>query len=421
MRIAMFEDTYWPKIDGINTSVELFAKELRKRGHEVVIIAPRHPHADYGAIDVDVDTILLPAVATEFLYPGTSLGKFWKGMGTGPVAERFATWKPDILHSHTEFTIGLWTASYWRTRLDARRIHTYHTLWTEYLFYLPIPELVSQPVVRYIAPRTTAKRYDGVIAPTERMREALITDWGITEAWWSPIDVVPTGIDVARMMTGDGARFRAKHGIRDDERVLLYLGRLAAEKNVELVVKTFAELERRRERRVRFVVAGGGPEGYVVKLEAQAAAMGVPDIVWTGFVRGQDWLDTYAAADVVLFPSVTESQGLVVVEALAAGVPLVSVEVMGPASTMKGERGCLFADNDPDAFASATQRLLHDDALYERKCREALDIARVSSVEHRTDELLAVYERVLGQRPGVGLGLAGKTRFGRAEGRPPRR
>lgn len=319
MRIAMFEDTYWPKIDGINTSVELFSKELKKRGHEVVIIAPKHPQADYRTIDVDDDTILLPAVPTEFLYPGTSLGKFWKGMGTGPVAERFAKWKPDILHSHTEFTIGLWMASYWRTRLGARRVHTYHTLWTEYLFYLPIPELVSQPLVRYLAPRTTEKRFDGVIAPTEKMREALISDWGITEEW-SHIDVVPTGIDVTGMMKGDNARFRAKYGIHDDESVLLYLGRIGTEKNVELVIQTFAELKRRGEQRVRFVVVGG-PEGHVEKLKAHAAAMGVPDIIWTGFVRGQDWLDAYAAADVVLYPSMTEAQGLVVLEALAAGVP----------------------------------------------------------------------------------------------------
>ncbi|HEY4219760.1 MAG TPA: glycosyltransferase, partial [Myxococcota bacterium] len=404
MRIAMFEDTYWPKIDGINTSVELFSKELRKRGHEVLIVAPRHPDADYNEISVDDDTILVPAVATEWLYPGTSLGKFWQGMGKGPVAERFKNWRPDILHSHTEFTIGLWMASYWRSRFQSqgtRRVHTYHTLWTEYLFYLPLPQAFSQPLVRWLAPRTTQKRFDGVIAPTEKMRDALISDWGITPAW-SDIDVVPTGIDVARMTTGSNERFRTRYAIKDDESVILYLGRIGTEKNVELVMKTFAELVKRGEKNVRFVVAGGGPESYVDKLKKQAIDMGVHNIVWTGFVRGQDWLDAYAAADVMLFPSVTETQGLVVVEALAAGVPLVSVEAMGPASTMKGERGCLFADNDPAVFATATQRLLRDEVLYERKKREALEIAKVSSVEHRTDELLAVYERVLGANASAG-------------------
>jgi glycosyltransferase involved in cell wall biosynthesis len=401
MRIAMLLDTYWPKIDGVNTSVELFSQELRKRGHEVMIVAPRHPHADYRQHNVDDDTFLLPSVSVEMLYPGTALGKFWHGMGSGVIADLFSKRRPDILHSHTEFTIGLWMASYWRTRLGelgTRRVHTYHTLWTEYLFYLPVPEAFSQPLVRYLAPRITRKRFDGVIAPTEKMRDALIDDWGITPEW-AGIDVVPTGIDVAKMQRGDNARFRARYGIKDDENVLLYLGRIGTEKNVELVIKTFAELRRRGESKVRFVVAGGGPPAYVDKLKKQAADMGVSDIVWTGFVRGQDWLDTYAAADIVLFPSVTETQGLVVVEALAAGVPLVSVEAMGPASTMKGERGCLFADNDPHAFATSTQRLLRDEVLYERKKREALDIAKRSSIEQRTDELLATYERVLGAKP----------------------
>lgn len=401
MRIAMFEDTYWPKIDGVNTSVELFGKELRKRGHEVMIVAPRHPDADMSQAPRDDDTILLPAVATELLYPGSSLGKFWHGMGVGPVADAFAKRRPDILHSHTEFTIGLWMASYWRTRLGAagtRRVHTYHTLWTEYLFYLPLPEFVSQPLVRWLAPRVTRKRFDGVIAPTEKMREALVSDWGITDEW-ANIDVVPTGIDISQFSRGDNARFRARYAIKDDESVILYLGRIGTEKNVELVIKTFAELKRRGEQNVKFVVAGHGPDSYVDKLKAQAKEMGLDDVVWTGFVRGQDWLDAYAAADVLLFPSVTETQGLVVIEALAAGVPLVSVEAMGPASTMKGERGCLFSDNDPAAFATATQRLLKDEVLYERKRREALEIARQGSIEKRTDELLVVYDRVLRTQP----------------------
>jgi glycosyltransferase involved in cell wall biosynthesis len=403
MRIAMFEDTFWPKIDGINVSVNLFTRELRKRGHEVLVIAPAYPKADYSTQDIDDDTILLPSVPADVIYPGTALGKFWRGMANGVVADAFKKRRPDILHSHTEFTIGLWMASYWRTRLGAegtRRVHTYHTLWTEYLFYLPLPEAVTQPLVRYLAPRVTKKRFDGVIAPTEKMKDALISDWGITPEW-AQVDVVPTGIDISQFAKGDNARFRAKYGIKADENVLLYLGRIGTEKNVELVIKTFAELKKRGEQNVRYVFAGGGPEAYVEKLKKMAAEMGMGDIIWTGFVRGQDWLDTYAAADVVLFPSVTETQGLVVVEALAAGVPLVSVEAMGPASTMKGERGCLFADNDPVKFANATQRLLKDEVLYERKKREALEIARSSSIEHRTDELLAVYDRVLGKKTTV--------------------
>ncbi|MBI1944457.1 MAG: glycosyltransferase [Deltaproteobacteria bacterium] len=394
MRIAMFVDTYPPKIDGMTISVELFTNELRRRGHEVVVVAPRHPRHEYGPLHPD--TLLIPAVASDWIYPDTSLGKFWKSMGRGVVAERFARWRPDIIHSHTEFTLGLWSASYWRTRLaplGTRRVHTFHTLWTEYLFYLPIPELISQPLLRYLAPRTAKKRFDAIIAPSDKMRDALIADWGIPPDRCD-INVVPTGIDLDRFRSGNNARFRQRWGIAAEDDVVLYLGRIGTEKNVELVIDTFAELQRRSHEHARYVIAGGGPEDYLVELRERAAAAKV-DIVWTGFVRGDDLLDAYAAADLMLFPSTTETQGLVVTESLAAGVPLVSVEAMGPASTMRGERGCLFAADDPVAFADAAQRLLKDEVLYRRKCREAEEIARGCSIEHRTDELLAVYEKTL--------------------------
>jgi glycosyltransferase involved in cell wall biosynthesis len=387
MRIAMFQDTFRPKVDGIVVSTELFSKELRKRGHEVMVFAPKHPDFTYN--DLEEDTFLIDAVKTDFLYPGVSLGKFWKGN----LGEIFAKRKPDLIHSQTEFTIGHWMASYWKSKLDVPRVHTFHTLWTEYLFYLPVPEFVSQPFSRWLAPRLVNKRFNAVIAPTEKMAEAVRDDWNVH----SPVDVVPTGIDLSQFSRMDGGAFRAEYGIRPEDKVVLYLGRLGTEKNVELVINTFGELQKRGEKNLRFVVAGGGPDFYVEKLKKMAAEQGIKDIIWTGFVRGQQWLNTYGAADIVLFPSITETQGLVVVEALAAGKPLVSVEAMGPASTMKGERGCLFADNDTQKFADATARLLHDEVLYSRKKKEALDVARGCSIEQRTDELLAVYERILGR------------------------
>jgi len=143
------------------------------------------------------------------------------------------------------------------------------------------------------------------------------------------------------------------------------------------------------------VIAGDGPASYVKKLRNQAKAKQLDDIIWTGIVRGQDWLDCYGSADLFLFPSVTETQGLVVLESLAAGVPVVTVEAMGPALTMQGEKGGLFADNNPEHFADQAQRLLHDAALYETKKNEAIELALSFSIENRTRELAAVYEKVI--------------------------
>ena len=195
----------------------------------------------------------------------------------------------------------------------------------------------------------------------------------------------------------NGARFKEKYQINSDERLILYLGRLGDEKNTDLVVSSMAELKRRGEKNLRFVIAGDGPASYVKGLKKRAQALGMDEIIWTGIVRGQDWLDCYGAADVFLFPSVTETQGLVVLESLAAGVPVVTVEAMGPAQTMAGERGGFFADNDPAAFADKTQALLHQGDLYERKQKEALELAMSFSIEKRAQDLIAVYEAVLEQ------------------------
>lgn len=388
MRIAIFQDTYHPATNGVVISTDLFIRELKRRGHEVLLIAPRHP--DYRE-PAPEGVLLVDAVAIDFIYPGASLGKFWKG----EVGKALRAFRPDLIHSMTEFTIGHFMASYFRKKLRIPRVHTFHTLWNQYLFYVPgLPQFLSQPLFRWLLPRLSKRSYDRLLVPSDAMRDVVLEEWGVREP---RIDVLPTGLDFSRFAGMDGSRFRAQRDIPTDARVLLYLGRLGDEKNVELVLHTFAELKRRGEPNLRFVIAGGGPDVYLRKIHQLAAALGLEnDILWTGFIRGQEWADCYDAADLVLFPSVTETQGLVVVEALAAGVPLVSVDALGPGSVMRGERGCLFAKNDAADFSDKVQRLLGDDVLMERKRREAREVARSYSIEQRGAELEAIYADVLG-------------------------
>lgn len=388
MRIAIFQDTYHPATNGVVISTDLFIRDLKQRGHDVLLIAPRHPDYDEPAPE---GVLLIDAVSTDFIYPGSSLGKFWKG----EVGQTLRDFQPDLIHSMTEFTIGHWLASYFREKMKLPRVHTFHTLWNEYLFYVPgLPQFISQPLFRWLAPRLSKKRFDRVIVPSDAMRDVVDADWGVKEP---QMHVLPTGLDFSKFDGMDGSRFRRQRGIAEDARMLLYLGRLGDEKNVELIIHTFAELKKRGEPNTRFVIAGGGPDIYLRKIHKLAASMGLEnDIIWTGFIRGQEWADCYDAADIVLFPSTTETQGLVVVEALAAGVPLVSVNALGPGSVMRGERGCLFAENDAGDFADKVQRLLHDDVLLERKRREAKEVSSAYSIEQRGAELEAIYADMLG-------------------------
>lgn len=392
MRIAIFQDTYHPTMNGVVVSTDLFVRGLRERGHEVLLVVPQYPGSDADVDDPMVHHI--KAVKTDFIYPQACLGVFWR---TG-LKEKLEAFKPDLIHSMTEFTIGHWLSSYWAKKLGIPRIHTFHTLWTEYLFYLPVPQAITQWWLRWAARGAVKKRAQAIIAPTELFADVLKDDWGLD---FIDVNVLPTGIELQKFENMCGPRFRARHKIADDEKVLLYLGRMGDEKNVELVLHAMAELRRRGEENLRFVVAGGGPESYMKRLHKLADQLKLDDIIWTGFISGQEWLDCYGAADLTFFPSITETQGLVVTESLAAGVPLVSVKAMGPASTMKGEKGCLFAEPTKEDFADKAQRMLHDDVLMERKKREALDVARAYSVERRAEELEGIYLKVLGREASV--------------------
>ncbi|MCP4500477.1 MAG: glycosyltransferase family 4 protein [Deltaproteobacteria bacterium] len=387
LKIAIFQDTYHPTMNGVVVSTDLFVRGLRARGHEVMLVVPRYPNDD---VEHDKNAVYIPAIKTDFIYPESCLGKFWKRKTVLEALQEFA---PDIIHSMTEFTIGHWMSSYYQKKLGCKRVHTFHTLWTEYLFYVPVPQFISQRWLRWAAEGAVRKRADAVIAPTSKFREILIDDWGIKSV---PVDVVPTGIDLAKFKTTVGERFRDLHGIEEDEKVILYLGRMGDEKNVELVIESMAELRKRNVDKLRFVIAGGGPEGYMKKLKKLANSLKLDDIIWTGFITGQNWLDCYGAANITFFPSITETQGLVVIESLAAGVPLVSVRAIGPASTMAGEKGCLWAEATPQDFADKTIRMLNDDVLYERKKQEALEVASAYSMEQRAEELEGVYYRTLG-------------------------
>jgi 1,2-diacylglycerol 3-alpha-glucosyltransferase len=386
MRILIFQDTFHPKVDGVVISTELFIAELQRQGHEVCLVAPRHPKDKTEYAD---NYWLVPSVRFDWIYPGTCLGKFW----AGNLAARIKEFKPEIIHSMTEFTLGHFLATYWKNKLNLPRVHTFHTLWHEYLFYIPlVPVALTRLWMRWAAPKAVRKRLKYIIAPSEAMAHSIREDWAVGDF---PIAVIPTGLDQSKFKKMNGQRFRSKYNIENHERVILYLGRLGDEKNTQLIVASMAELRKRGEKNIRFVIAGDGPAAYVKKLRAQAKMQELDDIIWTGIVRGQDWLDCYGSADLFLFPSVTETQGLVVLESLAAGVPVVTVEAMGPAQTMLGEKGGLFADNNPEHFADQTQRLLRDPDLYEIKKNEAIELALSFSIENRARELADVYEKVI--------------------------
>jgi glycosyltransferase involved in cell wall biosynthesis len=290
----------------------------------------------------------------------------------------------DVVHVHTPFV-----AHYAGTRFARRAkipcVATYHTFFEEYLHhYVPV---MPRRLGRFLARAFTRSQCDDVqalIAPSDPMRDILLT-YGVS----TPVYVVPTGLPADRFRPGDGARFRAEAGLPADRPLVTYVGRVAHEKNIDFLVKVFVEVRRTIPAAV-LVIAGEGPARE--SLKSQVARLGLQqEVCFAGYLdRNTGLLDCYAAADVFVFASRTETQGLVLLEAMAQGAPIVSTAELGTRSVLKAGSGALVVDERLDEFASAVVRVLQDPELRRDLSERGRTYARTwssAAMAHRLSEL----------------------------------
>jgi glycosyltransferase involved in cell wall biosynthesis len=345
MNILMLSDVYFPRVNGVSTSMQTFCRELASNGHAVTIVAP-----DYGVPerDSEFEIVRLPS-SRIFFDPEDRL--IHRSAARGIVAE-LAKRSWDAIHIHTPFRahgIGVELA-----RVTGRpTVESYHTYFEEYVAnYLPwFPTVPLRFLVRRFS-RRLCESVDHLIVPTSEMADVL-QRYGIR----TPSTVVPTGIRLEEFANGDGARFRRTHGIGENQPMLLTVSRLAIEKNIDFLLEVAAVLAREFDDFV-FVVAGEGPDAP--RLRKLASTLGLAERVrFLGNLdRNTTLLDCYRAADVFVFASSTETQGLVLIEAMACGAPIVSTAVMGTATVLRDTKSALIAEENVDAFAAKAARLL---------------------------------------------------------------
>jgi 1,2-diacylglycerol 3-alpha-glucosyltransferase len=387
MNIAFFCDSYKPTRNGVAVSVETTAEHLRDQGHRVMIFAPRYP----GFVETDPNVVRFPATplfrVRDFPVAWPILPYF-----SLPAWSRFLSDEFDIVHSHSPFilgTVGARWAKYSRLPL----VFTFHTLYHRYLHHAPIPRQVSRP---YILEKV--KRYcnycDHIIAPSQHI-ERVVHRFRPGAS----TSVIPTGVDVARFASGNGARAREKFGIAPDEKILLYVGRIAPEKNLDFMLRSLAPLLRDPQRfKVRLLLVGGGSAVSQLKAIVQELQL-QGKVSFTGFLDQEDLLDSYAAGDVFVFTSRTETQGVCIAEALAAGLPCVVVGAMGAAESVADEVEGFVVPPHDDRFAEAVTRLLQNDDLRARMSECARRKASTLSLETRVGELLDVYDQLRVSHP----------------------
>jgi len=345
LKIVMFSETYIPQVNGVATSIHLFRKYLEKRGHDVYIIAPVSPENDDKVLLID--GITFPMEKQHKLpIPDNRL-----------INNLILEIDPDVIHSHAPFTLGI-AALRTQKKFGIPHVHTYHTLLVEYRHYIPKPFTPPRNAVEEFS-AWFCNQVDHVVSPTAEIK-AELQKYGVEK----PITILPTGIDIESFEKSDKFSIREKHEIMPNDKILLFVGRLAKEKNLEFILEIFKELYK-KFRKIKLIIVGDGPmrpkiEEY--KNETQAGK----NIILTGYIKRNDLMEYYKQSDLFIFASVTETQGLVVLESLAAGTPVVAVAKKGIKDVlMDGQGALLINEVDKTEFLKKVEELLTNEELLE--------------------------------------------------------
>lgn len=346
MKILFISDVHFPRINGVSTSIKTFRHELRALGHTVHLIAPAYQTASADETDI----LRVPARRVPF----DPEDRFMHYGGVMQHLEKLRGERYDIIHVQTPFV-----AHYLGVRLSGLLgipcVETYHTFFEAYLYhYIPF---VPRPLMRLIARRFSRHQgnsLDGMVVPSHPMRQVL-KNYGIT----TPTEVIPTGIEPDSFVLGDRVAFRRNYGIAQDRPVLLFVGRVAHEKNIGFLLQVLARV-RKTLPEVLFLIAGAGPALQSLAHEVKDRGLS-ENVQFIGYLDRHTELNScYRSADLFVFASRTETQGLVLLEAMAQGVAVVSTAELGTRDVLREGEGVWIAREELADFSDKVVRLLND-------------------------------------------------------------
>lgn len=385
MKILMMTNTYTPFVGGVPRSVETFAEQYRREGHRTIVIAPEFE----GSPEEEQDVVRMPAIK-DVSDAGFSVGLPIPGY----LSTRLDEFEPDLVHAHHPFLLGD-TALRVARRYKLPLVFTHHTLYEQYTHYLPMDNpVVKEYVVNLVS--GYCNLCDEVFAPSESVRK-MLRERGVE----TPVEVVPTGIDVEALASGDGSAFRRRYGIPAEAYLVGHVGRLAEEKNLSFLAEAVGTFLRKQPD-AHFLLVGNGPVRSEL-VEAFEKRGQDERFHAVGVLEGEALHDAYDSMDLFAFASKTETQGMVLVEAMSSGTPVVALEASGSRDVVVDrETGRLVREESTSAFVEALdwvrglegadRRNLHEtvreraDAFSEEStARRALD---------RYEELIEEYEDV---------------------------
>ena len=383
MKISMFTNTYLPHVGGVARSVSTFVEDLRRQGHLVQVIAPSFPEHNPGKEEY---VVRLPAIQN---FNGSDFSVKLPLPGT--IDEEIADFSPDIIHSHHPFLLGDSAVRVSRS-LELPLVFTHHTLYEQYTHYVPLDSELLKRFVKDLATQY-ANLCNYVIAPSSAVKTLLLKR-GVQ----SSIGVLPTGINLSFFNSGDGKKFRQIHGIDEQIQVIGHLGRLAPEKNLLFLARGVADAVEQFPN-ARFMVAGeGSAREDIVRVFEELNLK--KSLLMVGNITGRDLADCYAAMDVFVFASKSETQGLVLAEALAASVPVIALSASGVDDVIENRvNGILLeAQSSQNDFTVALVDLLKDgERLQSLKAKSTRSVEKFSHQSCST-RLASIYQQIIHTR-----------------------
>ena len=377
----MFINYYTPSKGGMETSVINLSKGLEKAGHQVFIFAPEYPNYK------DENKNIFRYKSFRFNYGGyfyvIPLPFFSKA------EEVVRKLNLDIIHSHQPYSLGS-EALKFSKKLNIPLVFTYHIKYEDYSHYVPlVPQSISKKYIRKVTTKYS-NRCARIIAPSTAIKK-MLSDRGIK----SSISIIPSGINIDNFKkdTEQKDEIRKKYNIKSDEILLITACRLTKEKNLEFLVKSFAKIKQRYNN-IKFMIVG---DGAVRKdLEKKAEELGIKNnIIFTGLVDRTEIVGLYQASDIFIFASKTETQGLVAVEAMAAGNPVVAVKASGIEDMVRNNEDGFLTSESEEEFSESVSKMINDKDLREKMSAQARTNSERFSISPWIGKITELYDKLL--------------------------
>lgn len=391
MRIGLFTDTYPPYINGVSTSVLMLKQGLEKLGHEVYVVTVNSENFHYKKED---NVLMIPGVPIGImdfrmtsLYP-LKAQKIIKG------------WNLDVIHTHTEFGVGTFA------RLIAKQyniplVHTYHTMYEEYIYYITKGYFdgASKKLVEYLTLFLCDKTVEELIVPTKKTYDLFKEKYKVKR----DVHIIPSGIDVTRFYKENInlltiSSLRRELNIKKDDFIILYLGRIAKEKSIDFLINNLKEI-RKKVPKARMIIVGDGPDVNDLVMLAHKNKLD-NHVTFTGKVPWSEVPKYYQLADVFVTASKTETQGLTVIEAMAAEKPVVAIKDESFELVMTDKQDGLFFETDKE-YQDLIIKLYKDKAFGKMIAKQARITANAYNPEVYAKRVLEVYESVINKDTNV--------------------